>query len=199
MCAACPQTVTPPGDEQMGKYVFGATEAPVPSGQTRCPFREIPDAGFSFEAYFSRNKDPGTTAWVTIGAVPHEATFDGQVITAQYGAQRNFADCSACPNADGGRGIVTMTENITTTIVSKSQSDAVMGCSITPPFDPDAGITRPGTTESGFDALRACGQLTEHVTLDPPVLPEQLFGLDGGCTTACNDCSLAYDISGDRR
>lgn len=183
LCIACPG---PPlkGDEQMGVYQFRAE----PDGGD-CPFpAEIPDAGFNFEATFSRDRDGGG-AWVTIGGVAHDATFDGQKMFATYGAQRNFSEC-AC-----GTGFtVTMTETIHATLVSKSQSDAVGGCVLDPPFDPDAGITRPGSAASGFDAVRACGSLTEEIAISPAVTQETMT-----CLLRCNGCSLGYAIAGDRK
>jgi hypothetical protein len=187
----CPGVVTPPGDEQMGRYEMEATPR-----ADDCAFSEVPDGGFAFEVYFSRYKSPGSQSYITLGGVPHDAMFDGQVISGSYAAQRNFADCLSC-NPDGGLTVVTMTETLSATIVSKSQSDAVKGCVVSPPVDPDAGITRPGTTDTGFDAVRACGRLTEQVSID--IATPRTGGVDAGCSPRCVACSLAYDITGDRK
>lgn len=195
---ACPGTTPPPGDEQMGNYEFRAerdagNDEATDSG---CPFAEFPDGGFNFTAAFSRFRDAGLY-YVTIGGIPHDAMFDGQRLVATYSAQRNFSQCSACPGLDAGiPAVVTMTETISVTLVSKSQSDAVGGCVDIPPIDLDAGITPPGTTaEGGFDAVRACGALAERVTINPPVTVE----IDGGCIAKCNRCTLGYTILGDRK
>ena len=187
----CPGASPPPGDEQMGRYTFRAERD---AGAGDCPFSEIPDGGFDFEASFSRFRDAGLY-FVTIGGVAHDAQWDGQRITATYRAQRNFSQCS-CAVADGGpRTIVTMEEHLSAVIVSQSQSEAAGGCVESPPFDPDAGITRPDTTTGGgFDAVRACGILTETVTVAPPVTAETM-----NCLMACNGCTFGYVISGDRR
>jgi hypothetical protein len=210
--SACPGTVPPPGDEQMGSFEFraeldaGPDAGPPDAGDPDagvgepelCPFGEIPDAGFSFTAAFSRFRDAGLY-YVTMGGIPHDATFDGQRFVATYSAQRNFTLCSLCPGFDAGiPPIITMTETLSVTLVSKSQSDAVGGCVDLPPVDPDAGITLPGTTaEGGFDAVRACGALSERVTIDPPVT--NATADDAGCRLACNRCRIGYTLFGDRR
>lgn len=191
----CPGTSPPPGDEQMGRYTFRAErDAGDPADDAGCPFVEIPAGGFDFEASFSRFKDAGLY-YVTIGGVAHEASWDGQRLTASYSAQRNFSQCS-CGGADAGsRTVVTMTETVDVVIVSQSQSEAAGGCVDTPPVDPDAGVVRPDTTPGGgFDAVRACGTLSEHVTVMPPVTRQT-----ADCLDKCNSCSLGYFITGDRR
>jgi hypothetical protein len=187
----CPSNPPPPGDEQMGSFEFRAMRT---GGD--CPFGEIPaDAGFNFSASFSRFRDAGIY-FVTIGGVPHEASFDGQRVTATYTAQRTFSQCSGCAGHDAGvPAVVTMTETMIVTLVSRSQSDAVMGCTENPPVDPDAGIVLPGSTPEGtFDAVRACGTLGEHVTIMPPVTTT-----NANCIAQCDSCTYAFSISGDRR
>ena len=180
----CPGTPTPPGDQQMGRYTFVAE-----FGDGTCNLVEIPDGGgFSFEANFSRFRDAGLY-YVSIGGVAHDATWDGQKITAEYSAQRNFTQCQ-CPGEPAV--VVTMTEKIVATIVSQSQSEAAGGCVDDPPFDPDAGILRPDTTaEGGFDAVRACGKLTEFIQADRTV--------SCNAPATCNGCNLTYAIQGERR
>lgn len=171
----------------MGLYAFQTTlTSPVCALADGGVWSEIPDGGFAFEAAFSRFRDAGRY-FITIGGVPHDAMFvDGQRITAEYSAQRNFSACG-CVTDGGTRPIVTMRETFSATIVSKSQSDAVEGCVESPPFDPDAGIVKPDTTAAGgFDAVRACGTLTEKISMEPQ------------CNTEC-DCTLTYTITGDRK
>lgn len=180
----CPGTSAPPGDEQMGRYSFRAERVPDAGD---CRFAEIPAGGFDFEASFSRFRDAGLY-YVFIGGVAHDATWDGQRITASYEAQRNFSACG-CTDA-GVRSVTKMRETLSAVIVSQSQSEAAGGCTETPPVDPDAGVLRPGTTEGGgFDAVRACGTLSEEITSDPP----------SSCDSQCNGCTLQYAITGDRR
>lgn len=190
----CPGTSPPPGDEQMGRYSFHAERDAGQPDAGQCQFVEIPGGGFDFEASFSRFRDAGLY-YVTIGGVAHDATWDGQRLRATYTAQRNFSQCS-CGRADAGsRTVVTMEETIDVVIVSQSQSEAAGGCVETPPVDPDAGIVRPDTTPGGgFDAVRACGTLSEHVSVMPPVTTEAT-----DCLLLCNSCSLGYFITGDRR
>lgn len=181
---ACPGQSPPPGDEQMGRYTFRAE--PVGGLPDACTFVEIPDGGFSFEAAFSRFRDAGLY-YVTIGGVAHEATWDGQRISATYSAQRNFSQCGC---AGGSTVVTTMKETISATVVSRSQSEAAGGCVDNPPLNPDAGIVPPNSTgEGGFDAVRACGTLSEEVTTDVQV----------PCFSQCNFCQLRYTIEGERR
>ncbi|MBL8954499.1 MAG: hypothetical protein JNK82_27215 [Myxococcaceae bacterium] len=189
----CPSIPPPPGDEQLGSFEFRAEP-----GSSSCPFSEIPDAGFTFTAAFSRFRDAGLY-FVSIGGVPHEATFDGQRLSSTYTAQRNFAACSGCPGFDAGMpAIVTMTETLVVTIVSRSQSDALGGgCSESPPLDADAGIFAPATTPEGtFDAVRACGSLGEQVGIMPPVFGQSAKDT---CRLECNGCTLSYSLTGERR
>ena len=189
----CPGASPPMGDEQMGRYSFRAERDPAEDPDASCRFVEIPTGGFDFEANFSRFRDAGLY-YVTIGGVAHRATWDGQRISASYFAQRNFSECSCALDA-GQRTTITMTETITAVIVSRSQSEAAGGCVDSPPFDPDAGITRPETTPGGgFDAVRACGTLTEHISVDPPITNPS-----ANCLDKCNGCILNYVISGDRK
>lgn len=189
---ACPGNPPPPGDEQMGTFEFRAERV---GGS--CDFAEIkPDAGFAFTALFSRFRDAGLY-FVTIGGIPHEAAFDGQRVTATYTAQRVFRQCGGCSGFDAGApAVVTMTETLAVTLVSRSQSDAVGGCTENPPVDPDAGVVLPGSTPEGtFDAVRACGILTEGVRLMPPATS---FA-PGSCESQCNACTFEFSIAGDRR
>src|SRR4051794_30855389 len=92
---SCNTSTHPPGDEVLGQFHFHAG----PDGGS-CDFKGVPlDAGFEFDAVFSRFRDGGQY-WVTIGGQPHTAAFDGQRITASYMAPRNFAECTCAP--DGG-------------------------------------------------------------------------------------------------
>ena len=180
---ACASSVTPPGDEQMGSYAFHA----VPKSAA-CGLRDVPPGPFDFKADFSRQRDGGG-AWVTIATFFHDAGWDGQRMLASYDAPRSFSDCTQC-------GSVTMQETLDVVLLSKSQSDALHGgCSDMPPFDPDAGITRPGPTSSSYDAVHACGTLKELVTANPKPVDDS----DAGCLKVCDGCALEYTLTGDRR
>lgn len=182
----CAGTPPPPGDEVMGDYNFHAE--PVLEGPG-CGLTNAPTTGFDFVVKLTRFSTNGDT-YATIGGISHNAVFDGQKVHAEYAAIRNFDDCTSCDT--------TLTETLDMTLLSKSQSDVIGGdCNQpVPPIDPDAGITGPGTTPSGFDSVRACGTLGEKVT----AVPRTDNGGDAGiCLPACNTCVLSYTISGDRR
>src|SRR5260370_36923751 len=79
LCLACPGQ-KPPGDELIGTFSFTAT--PVSSNCAAVNdgwLSEVPDGGFTFDATFSRNKNPGTQAWVTVYATSRDATYDGGI------------------------------------------------------------------------------------------------------------------------
>jgi hypothetical protein len=192
--AACPTSNPCPGDEQMGSYTFRTEEL----ARENCFLAEIPDASFEFTVKFCRFRDGGD-AFASIGGVPHPATWDGGTITATYSARRSFSECSCFTSPDPSTrqlGTLIMTETISVALLSKSQNDAVGGdCSM--PLLADAGVTPPGTVEGGgFDAVRACGTLTETTTVNPK--PTAETEMDMSCKLDCDRCKLTYGISGDR-
>src|SRR5262249_5101245 len=151
--SACPQSSTPPGDEQMGTYSFRA-EPPGSGNSASCGLSDIPDGGFPFKATLSHYRDGGQ-GYVTIGGVSHTGTFDGVTLTATYSALRSFANCVACQT--------TVNETMTVVLISQSQDQQLGGMcpapGVPPPLDPDAGITGPMTVPDGYDAPRGCGTL----------------------------------------
>jgi hypothetical protein len=179
----CNGATNPPGDEQMGTYSFHAVQT-----SSMCGLRDISSDPFDFTATLSHFRDGGE-AFITINNHSHDGgVFDGQTFHATYDAPRSFVDCTSCKETR-------MFETITLTLLSKSQSDAVGGnCSIHPPFDPDAGIVRPGPSNASYDAVRACGTLEEVVHASPVPADDS----DAGCKLVCEGCRLSYDVVGDR-
>ena len=182
ICVACPGSQKPPGDEVMG--TFGFTATPV---SLNCMLTEVPDGGFTFDAIFSRNKNPGTQAWITSFGSSRTGTFDGQYVASDLIAGRTFTNLQvAC-------GSINVDEFVHVALLSASQ-DALLS-STCPGTDvlfdggipgPDAGGAPPSTQLSGFDAVHACGILTD-VTLPDAGNP------CGG------ECTLSYTIEGKRK
>jgi hypothetical protein len=87
---------------------------------------------------------------------------------------------------------VLLRERLTVALLSQSQSSFLEGRCPPQPLDGgvpvpegDAGVLAPDSTESGFDAVRACGVLVNTL------LPAE------GCL--CPGCSITYEVSGVRR
>ena len=169
----------------MGTYQFRATPVSV-----ACPLPEaVKDSdinGINFAATFSRFSDGGAVL-VTLRNVSRAGAFDGQVLTSTYSAPRNFT------LPDGGRCACEMriVETISVALLSKSQSSAVGERCPEAALDggipkADAGVSLPGTTQFGFDCVRACGDLVDEVVGD------------GNCDPLCA-CSLRYSLVGDRK
>jgi hypothetical protein len=95
-----------------------------------------------------------------------------------------------------------VTEVMTVLLLSQSQDEALGGAcpapGMSPPLDPDAGITPPMPAASGFDATRGCGTLVDAVSSDPVPGPGLDF-TDAGCWTSCNQCVLNYTVVGERQ
>jgi len=182
ICLACPGSQKPPGDEVMGTFSFIATPVSLD-----CTLTEVPDGGFPFDATFSRNKVPGTQAWITSFGSSRTGTFDGQYVASDLVAGRTFT------NEHVACGSINVDEFIHVALLSASQ-DALLGstCPATDVlFDggipgPDAGAAPPSSQLSGFDAVHACGILTD-VTLPDAGNP------CGG------QCMLSYTIDGKRK
>jgi hypothetical protein len=188
LLAGCPAPAKYPGSEVMGTFTFTATEL-----GDDCSFYgdggdNVPDGGFGFVATFSRN--PGV--WITLSgaATSQPAAFDGQYITAAYGSPRTFSECDATCIGQ------VMVETLDVALLSGSQADLLGGTCPGNPFDggvpapgthlPDGGVVvAPNTGPFGFDAVMACG------TLSDDWLP------DAGC--GCPACTWRYKVSGLRR
>lgn len=180
---SCPQPVTLPGDEPMGQYSFRADPL-----EKSCALLSIPDGGFDFAATYSRNKD-GTGYWVQVNNFVRSASFDGGLVFSTHAASRGFqlpdgGDC-ACQTS--------VEETIITAFLSPSQNEKVGDrCPDNPldggvPMGPDSGVSEPGTTDNGYNAVRACGELREQVVVD------------GGCDPLCGACRIRYSLRGERR
>lgn len=183
-CLGCDTAVTYPGNEVMGTFAF---EAPLLT--FNCQFPEVPDAGLAFDAVLSRNRGTNN-AFRTINGYSRPATFDGQIFETENAEPRQFTDCAACDTR--------LIETMRFALLSRSQSSAVAEACPGNPLDggvpaenADAGITAPGSTSSGFDAVRACGVLLERV---------EGTQFDGGaCDAKCTSCTWSYRLQGVRR
>ena len=199
LLAACTAEVKDPGDERMGNFEF--TVRPL---EISCPFDEA-DAGVvgftGFTGRFSRNHD-GSAAWLTLGVISRPATFDGQVIDSTVSAVRRFTsprqpDGGLVPLSDGGICLcgqkTQLVETLRVALLSTSQFAAAQGSCPPNPLDggvpaPDGGVLAPGTTDAGFDALAACGELTDLM----------VPGDDAQCPE-CAGCRMRYQVDGIRR
>lgn len=190
--AGCAVEPLLPGSEVMGTFEFVASQ-PVenPAG---CALLSPSEGGtrlpLEFRVLLSR--ELGTEdAWYTLRDQSHPATFDGQVLRVLSRAPRRFPSC--VPNGDPDLAVcaeVEVEESVTFALLSKSQNDVLGGAC--PAGAPDSGIpvpngadvSGPGTTPTGFDAVRACGVLVDQL------VPKE------GC---CAPCSVSYRLEGVRR
>lgn len=197
--ASCVDPVTGPGDEVMGFFEFNAELLPPAvddAGQPEfkaCDFSEFSDT-FSFSARFARFSDAGE-AIITIGGYHRDAGFDGQVLSGSNSADRPRARVFKPRSADC-LCQAQVTETLTVALLSSSQNNALGDACPDRPLDggvpsptADGGIRLPDTTPSGFDAVRACGELTDFVEVPSP--PE-------GCPCGA-PCSVRYSVKGARR
>lgn len=182
----------------MGSFTITAERMPPVAGEVeplpRCDVNALPsdggilsafDGGFEFTARVSRNFDAGQ-AYVVIGGVTRDATFDGQVVQAGFTAARRFTECD-CVDTD-------VEETLTMALLSTSQNAALQNTCPGNPLDggvpqpsPDGGVLRPDTTPRGFDAIRACGELVDIVR------PRE------GSNCQCTACWMRYQVRGVRR
>lgn len=188
LLAACP-VVTPPGDERMGQYGITATSVE----REACALQEIARDGggydFAFEAVLTR-ESTSDKAWMTLSGYSREGTWDGQVLTTEAAASRVFVDCSECATK--------LVETISVAVLSRSQNEALQGqCPPNPldggvPTAADGGISLPGPSSTGYDAVRLCGELVTRVVAEGTQ--------DGGaCDPRCSGCSARYQLRGERR
>jgi hypothetical protein len=194
--SACDDEPDGPGREKMGTYELTAevvtlADGGLDPGYQDCTLRnpgmtELPSSSFPFEVILTRNPDTNET-FLTLGGVTRPATFDGQFVESTFFARREFANC--CVGADG-QNLGQLEERLRVALLSRSQSDALGGRCPPNPLDggvpgPDAGVTPPGSIGTGFDALRACGELVDVVR-------------PGDCGR-CSACTLRYPVTGVRR
>ncbi len=202
--AGCPPLPPPPGDENLGEYSIaaepvralddGGVGALRADGGLWCPLVDVVPAAFRFSATVTRESSTGQ-AWLTLGGgYPRDAGWDGQVLDSSAAVRRLFPSCGGC------RPTIA-TERIRFSLLSRSQSEAVgRTCPANPldggvptPPGPDGGITGPGQTAEGFDALYACGELEFSVALQDAGAPEP------ACAPGCDDCMVNYTLVGERR
>src|SRR5262245_54134010 len=112
--AACLAGQSFPGDEVMGTFGFEALPL-----ELTCELAEVPREGFSFQGTFSRNKGQ-SEAWSHLGGTSREATFDGQVLTSERSAVRQFSECQ-CESP------TTLHEVLAVALVSQSQDRELGG------------------------------------------------------------------------
>jgi hypothetical protein len=180
-----------PGSEIIGTFEFTAF---VPSSDARppgtCDFSEMPSEDFVFTGTFSRNPDGKT--FFTLGDKDRAATFDGQIISSSQSAPRLFDECN-CPDD------TEVDETLTVALLSRSQTDRLSDPTRCPADPLGAGVppvggdvTGPGSTGSGFDAVLACGTLTDNVVVKDSC-PTRADG------SRCEDCGASYAVQGARR
>jgi hypothetical protein len=173
----------------LGNYNFTAQ----PLLNTCPPYPEIVTGGFVFSATFSQVADGGQ-AFVTFSTTSVDARFDGQYLSTDGATNkqpRHFGACN-CIESEVGEAFMVA-------LLSQTQYEAVVdrqpdGC---PPDvldgglplpTGDGGVLPPQTTPDGFDAVLACGTLTDY-----------LYGRTASPNCQCDDCTLVYRLSGTRR
>lgn len=179
----CPAEDAVPGDENMGLYQFHAEPQSLV-----CGLPDLPANGFDFAGTYSRFRDGGAV-FLTLNGISRDAGFDGQVITSSHSAPRTFKlpDGGSCAPCE-----MRVVETIAVALLSKSQSSAVFDRCPADPLDgglpgPDAGVTLPGSTSTGFDSVRACGTLYE-----------QIISEGVACDPICS-CLLQFRVVGERK
>ena len=182
LLCGCPVNDGVPGNENMGVYQFRAEPVSV-----ACTLPGIADNGFEFSGTFSRFRDGGAT-FLTLNGLSRDAGFDGQVVSSSHSAPRSFglSDGGSCAPCE-----MRVVETLSVALLSKSQSAAVGDRCPANPLDggvpsDDARVTLPGSTATGFDAVRACGELLEQISGTGP------------CDPACA-CLLQYRLTGERK
>jgi hypothetical protein len=140
---------------------------------------ELPPVRYTFTTHFS-GSSPGAVDWMTVGDNTRQASFDGQYIESLHDSTRQFTNC--------GGATAAIVEPFKVALLSLSQNTALGGeCPENPldpaSFPPDA--SRPGPLPTGgFDALKACGELTDNVIPEPGA--------------PCPPCSITFHLTGVR-
>lgn len=186
----CPNNDRPPGDEAMGVYNLRAEPVSLTCGLPRIP-NNFPANGFDFSGTLSRFRDGGAV-FLTLDGISRDAGFDGQIAYSTHSAPRTFTlpdggNCAPTPMECEMRVV----ETIVVALLSKSQSAALGDKCPANALDgglpgPDAGASLPGSAATGFDSVRACGDLYE-----------QIVGI-GNCDPLCA-CLLKFRLAGDRK
>lgn len=175
---ACTEAAAP--GELIGNFALVAL--PDGPGFTDCQLSGLADAGFTFSATLRWEPTDGG-AWMVVGPATRDATWDGATFSSTASGTQQFADCQCAQ--------VQVEETVTLALLSRSQATAAgIGCPPNaldggvPAPDADAGISAPGPTARGFDAVRACGELVD--VLRP------------AATCACAACTVRYRLQGER-
>lgn len=178
---ACPPDFRPPGDENMGTFTFRAE--PV----SKVCELAIQSDSFAFSGTLTRNRDGGQ-AFLSLNQFARPATFDGQYFVSAHTAASALEECAPCTTQ--------VTETIAVALLSKAQSEALGDRCPPAPLDggvpsTDGGPAGPGPTEKGFDAVRACGEMTDVITATPPTTGE-------ACPAKCSGCTFNYRLTAER-
>jgi hypothetical protein len=206
IAVACVDPVSGPGDEVMGNFEFTADLEAPPSPDAgapevpRCEYTSFQDA-FTFNARFARFRDAGDgNAVITIGFIDRDAGFDGQVLTGTKFPDEAKPAHVFAPVDQSCTCSARVTETLTVAVLSTSQSTALGNNCPDHPLDgglpaplPDGGIRLPDTTPTGFDAVRACGELVDVVEVDEATRAAQP---DCNCQERC---AMRYVVRGVRR
>lgn len=168
---------------------------------TKCKLSEVTpqDGGLPSPLTFDMTLTRDTTsnaAWMTLSNLSREGTFDGQYFSNVAEATRVFTECSRCQ--------MRMIERLDVAVLSRSQANKlaetfggecprnVLDLGVVPAPN-DAGISAPGQTSLGFDAVRLCGFISTEVVADAN-------DEDGGaCDAKCSGCFLTFQARGERR
>lgn len=177
--SGCIEESTLPGEEVLGTFTLNAS--PLPG--SNCPPAEVPDAGFTFDGTLSRDRD-GERAYFIVSGFARDAGFDGQRLTSvQRASQPGFV-----PSCGSTCTAVEVEQTVRLLLLSRSQNELYgKGKSCAELLDGglplDGGALPPGVGgDGGFDAVRACGDLSNLK------LP------DAGCT--CTQCTWSYSVEG---
>lgn len=209
VASSCVEPSSGPGDEVMGNFEFEAALVPPPASDSgvveevvRCPYKEFSET-LSFSARFARFTRAGgasggsAEAIITIGGYHRDAGFDGQVLTGRNDPGRPSGRVFT-PVEQDCLCQAQVVETLSVALLSSSQNAAAgdecpanaLDGGVQKPTA-DGGIRLPDTTPSGFDAVRACGELVDRVEVDMGSAPE-------GCN--CQPvCVMRYAVKGARR
>lgn len=162
----------------------------------RCSYTNFQDS-FTFNARFARYRDGGS-AVITIGFIDRDAGFDGQVMSGTKSPDQDRPAHVFSPIDQACTCPARVTEVLTVAVLSTSQNAAVGNACPANPLDGgvplptgDGGIRLPDTTPTGFDAVRACGELTDFVEVSDEASAQP--------DCACQDCVMRYTVKGVRR
>jgi len=182
---ACPTVQGIPG-EFLANFSF--VVSPADGGFEPCTnagyINLLPDSSYNLTVTFSGELD-GSVEFMTFKGSSRDASFDGQYVTSANNVPRVFTRIVLTPLPDGGSeasevsGVLGLTEQFTVALLSSSQTADAGG--VCDPANIPSG-SPPGMTSTGFDAVLACGQLTDTIEGD------------GGWPS----CAMMFDVAGSR-